>query len=742
MQVSGEIVNIIFRNEETGYTVIDLKCGGGETITAVGIFPPVSEGENIVASGEYRMKTKFGNQLLVDKVKVSAPTRLDSIKRFLGSGLIRGLGKVTAAAIVDRFGINALEKMKYPFELKKVKGISLQKATEFGLQYGKILNMQEAVMFLQDLGLTVNMSLKIYKVFGEKCKEKVTKNPYVLIETVDGIGFATADKIAQSVGISKESDKRICAAITYLLNEAAQRAGNTYLPETELIPQAAALLQLDDEEPERRIRDNIEDLTLLGQVKRIETDGHYAIMPIRSYITEKNIARRLCELSARAANLMTDGEAEIARFEKEAGILLHEKQKQAVKDALTNGVAIITGGPGTGKTTIIKCILSAFKNMSRRAALAAPTGRAAKRLSELTGEGARTIHRMLDLEWRDEGVFTYNENTKLPYDVVIIDEFSMVDEYVFISLLNALEYGARLVLVGDKDQLPSVGAGNILSDMINSGEFSVSFLTQIYRQSEDSAIVVSAHAINNGRIPDLSNRYRDFFFEEKQGGEEIKNTVLALCTKRLPEFLNISAKEIQLLSPMKRGFAGVDNLNREMQKLLNPYSPQKAELKYGDTIFRVGDKVMQTVNNYKQEWTIQTDEKSERGVGVFNGDMGRLIDINFQNQQFTVHFDDDKTAIYAIGDLEQLALAYAVTVHKAQGSEFDAVVIALDANYLLLTRNLLYTAVTRAKNFVVIVGAKKTLALMVHNNKNAKRYSLLKKFIVEEFGKQGLANAE
>ncbi|HKL94169.1 MAG TPA: ATP-dependent RecD-like DNA helicase, partial [Clostridia bacterium] len=683
------------------------------------------------------MKTKFGNQLVAEKVSVSAPTRLDSIKRFLASGLIHGLGKVTAEAIVDMFGVDTLEKIRYPLELRKVKGISLQKATEFGLQYSKILNMQDVIMFLQDLGLTIKMSLRIYKVFGDKTKKLVTDNPYILIESIDGIGFASADKIAETLGIERDSDKRICAGLIYLLKDNALKGGNTYLPEEELILQCGKLLLLESDEPERRIRDNIEDLVLLGQLKRFDTGEHTAIMLITHYIVEKSIAVKLNELANESLNFIVDANAEIARFENEAKIELHINQRQAVVNAIENGVAVVTGGPGTGKTTIIKCILSAFKNMKQRVALCAPTGRAAKRLSEATDEDARTIHRLLDLDWGGgEGVFAYNEMKKLPLDVVIVDEVSMVDEYVFNSLLRALEHGTRLVLVGDKDQLPSVGAGNILADVISCGHFSVSFLTQIYRQSEDSSIVVSAHAINNGEMPDLTNKSRDFFFEEKEGGEQIRDSVLALCTKRLPDFLNIASKDIQLLSPMKRGYAGVENLNREMQKKLNPHGQGKKEMKFGDTIFREGDKVMQIVNNYKQEWTLETGGYFQRGVGVFNGDTGYLESVNMQIQQFTVRFDDDKVAVYALGDLEQLVLAYAVTIHKAQGSEFDTVVIALDANYMLLTRNLLYTAVTRAKNMVVIVGAKKTLRLMINNNQTARRYSLLTNLIDAEVKKQ------
>ncbi len=740
MQAKGEIVKIIFRSEETGYTVLDLKCDGGEFLTAVGIFPPVNEGEKLVVDGEYKRQSKFGNQFVVEKVMISSPTRLDSMRKFLSSGLIKGLGPVTADAIVDTYGLESLEKMKYPFELKKVKGISLQKATEFGSQYMKILNIQEAVMFLQSLSITIKMSLKIYKALGDSTISTVSKNPYSLIEVVDGIGFLTADKIADKVGISKNSDKRITAGIIYLLKETSDRLGNTFIREEDLVGETEKLLALDDENPCQRIRDNVEDLVLLGMVKRVEAEDCIAIMLTRNFVVEKGIAKRLLELSSSAnVDIVADAEKEIENFEREMNLSLHDSQRMAVENAIRNGVAIVTGGPGTGKTTIIKCILHAFRNLDMKVALTAPTGRASKRMSEATGGDAKTIHRLLELDWsQDKTSFAYGESNKLPLDVIIVDEVSMVDEFVFYSLLKAINRGTRLVLVGDKDQLPSVGAGNILSDLIESQQFSVSNLTQIYRQTEDSQIVVAAHDINHGVIPDLSNKSKDFFFEEREGGDEIKNTVLDLCVKRLPKFLDLQPSKIQVLSPMKRGIAGVINLNKEMQKTLNPYNPLKKQITVGETTFREGDKVMQTVNNYKLDWTLLDFGKNERGVGVFNGDIGFLETIDVSKRQLIVRFEDDRVAKYSSSDAEQLTLAYAVTIHKSQGSEFDAVVVSLDANYLLLTRNLLYTAVTRAKKMVVIVGSKKTLRIMVSNNQTSKRNSLLKKLIVEEANKEEL----
>ncbi len=702
--------------------------------TVVGIFPPVSEGQNIRVEGKFQVRTMYGKQFFAEKVWVSQPSRLEGIKKFLASGLISGLGPVTAEAIVNTFGVDSLEKMKYPMELAKVRGISLKRATEFGMNYVKIQKMQESIMFLQNLGISINMALRIYRVYDIKTQDNVRKNPYMLVDDVDGIGFATADRIAKELGIEQDSDYRICAALTYLLKDAALRGGHNYLPENELIGNAIALLNIDSDNIEERVRDNMQDMVLLGDLVRYDTGEHIAILLKKNFNTEKSIAKKLLQLQQEASDFRVDVETEVARFEKDAGFKLHENQIEAVKDAIENGVQIVTGGPGTGKTTIVKCILQLFKDLGQKVALCAPTGRAAKRLSQATGEDAKTIHRMLDLDYKNgEGHFTYNENTRLPFDVVIVDEVSMVDEYVFNALINALERGARLVLVGDKDQLASVGVGNVLNDLIKCGKFNVSYLTQIYRQSEQSKIVPNAHKINNGEMPDMDNKSDDFFFEEKNSSEDICQSTIGLVTRRLPKYLGVEPSEIQVLCPMKRGSAGTLNLNRELQRVINPPSPQKREVKHADCIFREGDKVMQLQNNYQQEWTQAVGNRIDRGVGVFNGDIGVIESINTQIMQFTVRFDDDKVSIYEYGDIDQLTLAYAVTIHKSQGCEFDAVVIALDANYMLQTRNLLYTAVTRAKKLVVISGAKKTVARMIQNNETARRYSLLLNLIEQEY---------
>ena len=733
MQLQGEIKTVIFASQDTGYTVLDMRCEDS-VFTVVGIFPPVSEGQNIRVEGKFQVRTMYGKQFFADKVWVYEPNKLDGIKKFLGSGLISGLGPVTAESIVNMFGVDSLEAMKHPMELAKVRGISLKRATEFGMNYVKIQKMQDAIMFLQDLGITINMALRIYKTYDVKTVDNVRKNPYMLVDDVDGIGFATADRIAGELGIEKNSDYRICAAISYLLKDAALKGGHNYLPENELVSNAIALLSIDSDNIEERVRDNLQDMVLMGDLVRYDAKEHVAILLKKNFNTEKNIARKLLQLQQEAGDFRVDVANEVARFEKEAGFELHPNQVSAVKEAIENGVQIVTGGPGTGTTTIVKCILKLFKDLGQRVTLCAPTGRAAKRLSQATGEDAKTIHRMLDLDYKNgEGHFTYNENTRLPFDVVIVDEVSMVDEYVFNALINAMERGSRLVLVGDKDQLASMGVGNVLNDLIKCGKFNVSYLTQIYRQSEQSKIVPNAHKINNGVMPDLDNKSNDFFYEEKNSSEEICQSTLGLVTKRLPKYLNMKPADIQVLCPMKRGSAGTINLNRELQKSINPPSPYKKEVKHGDCIYREGDKVMQLVNNYQQEWSQTVGMRVERGSGVFNGDIGVIESINTQIMQFTVRFDDDKVSIYEYSDIDQLTLAYAVTIHKSQGCEFDAVVIALDANYMLQTRNLLYTAVTRAKKLVVISGAKKTISRMIQNNETARRYSLLLNLIEEEY---------
>ncbi len=731
-RLDGEIKNLIFRSEETGYTVLELKAED-LIVTVVGYMPPLCAGQHLQVEGEFKRST-YGKQFFAEKVVIGAPSKIGGILKFLGSGLIKGLGPVTAAAIVDKYGVDTLEKMKYPIEIAKVKGISLKRATEFCLAFSGLQKMQSAIVFLQGLGLTVNLSMKIYNLYGDATEQKLRNNPYSLINDLEGVGFQTADRIAEELGIRKDSDFRICAAITHVLSEASQRLGHNYLPEDELIMRTIEILRADVSDVEDKIRENIDDMLILGELIKYDTGEHVAILTRRTYSIENGIARRLIRIASEAADFHVNVDAEVALYEEVSGITLHGKQKDAIKAAVENGVQIITGGPGTGKTTIVKCILNMFINLGQQVALCAPTGRAAKRMSIATGAEAKTIHRLLELDWREEAgrTFTYNENNPLDLDVLIVDEVSMVDEFVFHALLRAMKRGSRLVLVGDKDQLSSVGAGNVLSDLIRSGHFSVIELTQIYRQFEDSMIVPNAHKINQGKMPDIDNKSKDFFFEEQLDSESTANAVVDLVTRRLPRYLKVEPLDIQLLCPMKRGHAGTTNLNRLLQQAINPYSSEKKEIRKGENTFREGDKVMQIKNNYRQEWTQKTERRIERGAGVFNGDIGIIESIEPRNRTLTVRFDDDKVSIYDESYLDELTLAYAITIHKSQGSEFKTVVISLDANYLLQTRNLLYTAVTRAKEMVVLVGTKKSIARMVRNNETARRYSLLINLMEDE----------
>ncbi len=729
MRIEGEIRNVIFRNEETGYTVLELLSSGGEHITAVGIYPPISEGLHLSIDGNFKQRNQYGLQFETEQYFISDPVKLESIKKYLSSGLIRGLGKVTAQNIIDKFGLASLEYMTKPFELAKVSGISLKRATEFGIAFEKARKAQEAVIFLQGLGVGINMSLKIYRAYGNSTIEKVKNNPYMLVEDIDGIGFVTADGIAATLGIAKDSDKRISAGLIHTLKDAALRNGNTYIPREQLVEQAVKLLKIGIENERERVSENLDDLVLLGQLKSVETDGGKAIMLAKHYNVEKSIAGRIVRFIDSKPNLTSDCEKEIEIFEKENGIELHASQKDAVTAAVNNGLVVITGGPGTGKTTIVKCILNVFKNMKLRVALCAPTGRAAKRMTEATGVEAKTIHRLLDIEVDGDENFTYEEYKKLPIDAVIVDEVSMVDEYVFNSLVKSLSQGTRLVLVGDRDQLPSVGAGNVLYDVIKSGKCPVKQLTHIYRQAQESGIVMSAHAINSGKMPVLERIYKDFYFIEHNNGQDIKDEIVSLCTTRLPKFLNVSPYEVQVLCPMKKGVSGTASLNATLQEKLNPKKQGEKELYYGETVYRIGDKVMHTQNNYQLAWSIERDGHYERGTGVFNGDIGTIELID--NESFIVKFEDGRKANYSVSDLEQLTLAYATTIHKSQGSEFDAVVISLDANFLLQSRNLIYTAVTRAKKMAVLVGSRQMLKDMIRRSQT-QRYTMLADFIKKE----------
>ena len=735
MIISGDVEKIIFRNEDNGYTVVDLRSSG-DYVTAVGVFPEIYEGMRLELTGDYKYHTRHGLQFLAESVKVVEPDGAAAIEKFLKSGIFKGVGEVTARNIVERFGERTLDVMKSsPEKLAEVKGISAKKAAEICATLREHGEMQDTLVYLQRFDVSLNLALKIYKTYGARTEEVIKTNPYQLISDVERVGFQTADKIAQEVGITKDSDFRIRAGIIYTLKEASNKSGHTALPDDILKKELLSLLGFDESYLEK-VECNIEDLIFLAEIKDYVVDNARFYMLYKSYLTEKTIARRLALLEAAHGGIEVDFSEQIDKFEEMSGIKLHEKQREAVSNSLNSGVHVITGGPGTGKTTIIKCILHILKILKLSYQLCAPTGRAAKRMGEATGEEAKTIHRLLDLDFKDgKGYFTYNENTKIPVDVVIVDEVSMVDEYVFSSLVKALQDGATLILVGDKDQLASVGAGNVLADVIASGLFKITYLDKIYRQSDGSMIIENAHLINHGKMPVLDNRAKDFFFVDKSDPTEVKEEVEALVTTRLPKYLKCEQTDVQVLCPMKKGVAGVISLNAAIRDSLNPKKDSADDIKCGEYTFREGDKIMQTVNNYEQEWFEEVDGRIRRGAGVFNGDTGFIESIDRKNMKFNVRFDDNKVSEYSLSDIDQIIPAYAVSVHKSQGSEFMAVVVALSqGNYFIMTRNLLYTAVTRAKDLCVIVGAEDVVKRMVRNNYTAKRYTLLTRFLTEAYG--------
>lgn len=735
--VKGYVEEIIFRNIDNGYCVLLINAGNN-LVTAVGVFPPVEEGEYLEMQGEHVVNNKFGEQFNVSECKIVQPDSVESIYRYLSSGLFYGVGEVTAKNIVNTFGARALEYIeKDPVKLSQVKGLSLKKAMAINEAFIVHKEQQATILYLQNFDISLNLALKIYKTYGDGTKRIIEKNPYQMVEDVDGVGFITADKIALKMGFDQYSRFRITAGIGHVLQEGASKNGHTYLERREVVSEVCRLLKMNEEEYRYMVDGIILDNVVMGKIVIIEEGGEECVMLTRMYENENGIARCLADMLVSAEEIDLNIDADIDEYQKGKGITLHENQIEAIKNCVKYGVNVITGGPGTGKTTIINCILTILKKQYMRTVLCAPTGRASKRLAEATGEDAKTIHRLLDLDFTGgKGHFTYNEDTKLDADVVVVDEVSMCDEYVFYALIRAIKRGGRLILVGDKDQLPSVGAGNILSDIIASGLVPVNYLTYIYRQSDDSLIISNAHKVNEGKMPTIDNKSKDFFVDAQTDTADMLKNCIDLVTKRLPSFSKLAPKDIQVLCPMKKGVIGVENINIEMQKALNPPDSSKGELRAGANIFRVGDKVIHTVNNYQMEW-LSPDGLS--GSGVFNGDIGYIIEVNKSAPSLKVEFDDGKIATYKQENLDEIALAYAISIHKSQGSEFPAVIIMVSGgNPFLMTRNLLYTAITRAKQIVVIEGSKESLAKMVKNDYTAKRNTLLTQFLKENCKRAGV----
>ncbi len=729
MVIKGIVEEIIFRNTENGYTVAVIDCNN-ESITAVGKFPQVSQGECVELEGSFTKHNRYGEQFNASRVKITKPNTKEGIVRYLSSGLIKGVGPVTALSIVNKFGEDTLDIIEFnPQMLTQVRGISERKANEIYEAFNEIRKMQNAVMLMQEYEISTNLAVKIYNTYFDKTELILKENPYKLCEDVDGIGFFTADKIAVKMGISKLSEFRFRAGVLHSLKTACDHTGNTYVTKANLESDVCELLKISIDDV--NLNGVLNKLVMDSLIKIFEYEGEEIVALTKYFNTEKIVGYTINLFNELCKDKALDVTSDIEIYEQLNKITMHSNQREAVKLAVNQGVSVITGGPGTGKTTIVKCMLQVFKSLRKNVKLLAPTGRAAKRLSESTGEDASTIHRALVVDFLGSDMFLYNQNNKLPYDVVIVDEVSMVDIQLMYYLIRALKRGTQLVLVGDKDQLPSVGAGNVLADIISSGVVKVCELTHIYRQGEDSLIISNAHLINDCKMPMLNNKSKDFFFEEKQEPNQMLTSVVNLTYTRLPKFLNVDSSKIQVLAPMKSGVCGVDNLNKELQDKINPPSLKKPELETEKVIYRLGDRVMQITNNYEREWI---KDNREQGAGVFNGDIGIIDHIEPNTFETTVLFEDGRYAKYNKKDLQELTLSYAITIHKSQGSEFDVVVIPVVAGApMLLTKNLLYTAVTRAKKMVVLVGTKQNIFRMVHNKSTLTRNTLLKMFLIESY---------
>jgi exodeoxyribonuclease V alpha subunit len=734
-KVTGYIDNFIYRNQDNGYCVLTLNTEDGG-LTCVGTLQGVVEGMNVEFTGSYTEHPSYGRQFRVESYEEKEPEDEFAIERYLGSGAVKGIGAALAARIVRKFGRDTFRIIEEePERLAEIRGISERKAQEIAAQVEEKRGMRQAMIFLQQFGISLALAAKVYQAYGPQIYSIIRENPYRLADDIQGVGFKIADEIAGRAGIRADSDFRIRSGILYALMQAAQD-GHTYLPQDVLTAQAAGLLGIEAE----LITGHFMELAIARRIVMKEQDGQVQVYSASYYNMEHNTAFMLHELNVRSRLEGPDAisrESQIKSIEKHAHVALDKLQKQAVCEAADNGVLIITGGPGTGKTTTINAIIRLFEMEGLNFVLAAPTGRAAKRMSETTGYEARTIHRLLEINGGVEGNagFERNESNPLEADAVIIDEMSMVDIALMTSLLKAVAPPARLILAGDINQLPSVGPGSVLKDMIDSGAYRVVRLTRIFRQASQSDIIVNAHKINRGEPVTLDNKSSDFFFLKRYDADKIINVVLQLVVQKMPKYVDASMYDIQVLTPMRKGLLGVDRLNTVLQQYLNPPSAKKQEKERGDTVFREGDKVMQIKNNYQIEWEIKNRYgiAVERGMGIFNGDMGVIRSIRDITQLMTIEFDEGRTVEYPFKMLDELELAYAITIHKSQGSEYPAVVIPLlGGPKMLMNRNLLYTAVTRAKKCVTIVGDERTFCDMAENVSEQKRYCGLKARILEQ----------
>ena len=736
--ITGYIDHIIFRNEDNGYTVMVLKGVSEEDeLTCVGSFPVVTQGASVELEGNFTQHPVYGKQFQAVRLTEKMPEDALAMERYLGSGAIKGIGAALAGRIVRHFGDDTFQIVENePERLSEVKGISEKKAREIAMQIAEKSDMRKAMMFLQKYGISLNLGAKIYQKYGDSVYSVLQENPYRLADDISGVGFKIADEIAYRIGIHTDSDYRIKSGMVYTLLQATGE-GHVYLPKDELFQRAAELLGVDSSYMEK----HLVDLAMDRKIVQKEQGDQILIYPAQYYYLELNTARMLRELDIFCPEDEKIVERRIVQIEKETGTVLDEMQKKAVQEAAGHGLLILTGGPGTGKTTTINAIIRYFEGEGAEIRLAAPTGRAAKRMTEATGYEAQTIHRLLELSGMPEDDregqpihFERNAENPLETDVIIIDEMSMVDIHLIHSLLMAVTAGTRLILVGDENQLPSVGPGNVLRDIIRSGQFPVVELKKIFRQASESDIVVNAHKINKGEQVEINNKSRDFFFLKRYDADIIIRVVIALIQEKLPKYVEAKPFEIQVLTPMRKGLLGVERLNQILQRYLNPPDASKKEKEIGQGLFREGDKVMQVRNNYQLEWEIRGRYgiPIEKGVGVFNGDTGIIKTINEFAETAEVEFEDGRWAEYSFKRLDELELAYAVTIHKSQGSEYPAVIIPLlSGPRMLMNRNLLYTAVTRARKCVTVVGSEETFRDMIRNEKQQRRYSSLDQRIQE-----------
>lgn len=740
--IEGYVEHIIFRNEDNGYTVFSLKTETGE-VTCVGSFQEINEGETIAAQGSYIRHVTYGKQFQVEGYEIKIPQDSAALERYLGSGAIKGIGAALAARIVRRFQDDTLRIIEEePERLAEIKGISMRKAQEIGVQMAEKTEMRNAMIFLSQYGISLSMGVKIYTKYGDGLYRILQENPYRLADDIQGIGFRVADEIASKVGIHTDSEYRIKSGLCYLMAQ-AELDGHCYLPKEILLYRAEELLQMPPEITGKYLMDLAMERKLILKEEKAdhgnEGERKMLVYSSQTYYLELNTARMMQELNLVCDKSGENIEKKVRKIEKNSGLELDDMQRKAVVEAVQNGVTILTGGPGTGKTTTINAMIHYFESEQMELFLAAPTGRAAKRMTETTGYEASTIHRLLELSGAvDENQtsvrFEKNSDNPLEVDVIIIDEMSMVDIYLMHALLSAVLPGTRLILVGDVNQLPSVGPGSVLKDVIRSGAFPVVKLTKIFRQATESDIVVNAHKINAGEHVLPNNKSRDFFFLKRYDVNVILKVIVTLMSEKLPRYVDAKPQDIQVLTPMRKGALGVENLNIILQKYLNPESPDKAEKEHGKGLFREGDKVMQIRNNYQMEWEIRGKYNiaAEKGMGIFNGDLGVIREINPYAELVTVEFDEGKFVEYTFKQLDELELAYAATIHKSQGSEYPAVIIPLlGGPRMLMTRNLLYTAVTRARKCVTLVGSDVTFQAMIDNHLEQNRYTTLAERIQE-----------